>query len=187
MQPRKGLILGIAASLMLAASFGNASAEQTRRNNGKFGGTYISTRMDLNDDGALATWSTAEVSGTLGKRTAQGIVEVVPTSATPECPGGVFIIDAQNGIGYSSTTHTFPNGDQLYSRIVTRTQCGLGGGKFTATDITETLGGTGKFEGASGTGEVHSVSQCQGFDANAVPPQCFGSFTGEFTGTMILP
>jgi hypothetical protein len=170
-------------------SFGNASAEHTRRNNGKFAGTYLSTRMDVVDtgDGVIASWSTAEVTGNLGKRTVQGVVEPRFTGVTAECPGGVFIIDAVNGIGFGMTTNTFPNGDQIYSRILTRTQCGLGGGKFTADDVNEILGGTGKFEGASGTTEVLSSSFCQGFDPNAIPPQCFGSFTGKFTGTITLP
>jgi hypothetical protein len=99
----------------------------------------------------------------------------------------VFIIDALNGIGFGRVTATFPNGDQIYSRILTRTQCGLGGGKFETDDVQEIVGGTGKFEGASGTAELHSISVCQASDPNATPPQCFGSFTGEFTGTITLP
>jgi hypothetical protein len=186
MNNSKGWIIAITIGSLIS-SFSTAKAEHTRRNNGTLGGTFLSTRMDLNDDGVLATWSTAEVSGTLGKRTVQGIVETVPTGPTPECPNSVVIIDAQNKVGFSTITATFPNGDQVYSRILTRTQCGLGGGKLKADDVQEIIGGTGKFEGASGTVEVHSISQCQGFDANAVPPQCFGSFTGEFTGTITLP
>ncbi|MBI3245000.1 MAG: hypothetical protein HYZ50_00660 [Deltaproteobacteria bacterium] len=115
------------------------------------------------------------------------MTEPVPTGPTAECPSGVFIIDAQNGLGFGKTTNTFPNGDQIYGRILTRTLCSLGGGKSTAVDVQKVVGGTGKFAGASGTTEVHSISQCQGFDGNAVPPQCFGSFTGEFTGTTTLP
>lgn len=187
MKHRKGLILGVAIGLLMTVSVGSASAEHTRRNNGKLAGTFLSTRMDLNDDGILATWSTSVNTGTLGKRTVQGISESVPTGVTPECPGGVSIIDTADGIGFSTATATFPDGDQLYGRIRTRTQCGLGGGRFETNETVEILGGTGKFEGASGTTEVHSVSQCQAFDANAVPPQCFGSFTGEFTGTITLP
>lgn len=189
MKHRKELILGIAIGLMIAASFGNAKAEHTRRNNGKLGGTYLSTRMDVVDtgDGIAASWSTSEVTGTLGKRSVQAVSEVRFTGVTAECPGGVFIIDAVNKIGFGTTTHTFPNGDQYYSRILTRTQCGLGGGKFETVDTNEITDGTGKFEGASGTAEVHSISICQAFDPNANPPQCFGSFTGDFEGTITLP
>lgn len=188
MNKRQGWIIATTIGFLIG-SFSTARAEHTRRNDGKFGGTYLSTRMDVVDkgDGVIASWSTAEVTGTLGKRSAQSVTEPRFTGVTAACPGGVFVIEAVNKIGFGTTTHTFPNGDQIYSRILTRTRCGLGGGKFTTTDITETLGGTGKFEGASGTSEVHSVSQCQAFDGNAVSPQCFGSFTGDFEGTITLP
>ncbi|MGE0823854.1 MAG: hypothetical protein AB7G75_01045 [Candidatus Binatia bacterium] len=190
MEKSKRLILGVMTGLLICSiSIAKAGdkKEHTRPYNGTFGGTFLSTRMDLNDDGVLAVWSTAEISGTLGKRTNQSVAEGVPTGVTPECPGGVSIIDAQSGVGFSASTATFPNGDQIYSRILTRNQCGLGAGKFETVDTTEITGGTGKFEGASGTVEVHSVSQCQAFDANSIPPQCYGSFTGEFTGTITLP
>ena len=162
-------------------------SSKASRNDGKFAGTYLTSRIDTNDDGILASWSTGEVTGTLGKRSFQSVVEVVPTGATAACPGGVFIIDAATGKGFGRTTHTFPNNDQIYSRILTRHQCGLGGGKYEIDDTSETLGGTGKFEGASGTGEIHSISITQAGDANAVPPQSFGSFTGYFEATITLP
>ena len=189
MKKSQGSIIVITTGLLLTFSFNGANAEHPRSNNGTFGGTYLSTRIDLVDegDGLAATWSTAEVTGTLGKRTIQSIAEPKFTGVTGACPGGVFVIDAQNGIGFGRNTNTFPNGDQYYARILTRTQCGLGGGKFEIDDITEIIGGTGKFEGASGTVEVHSVSICQASDGNAVPPQCFGSFTGEFEGPITLP
>ncbi|MGE4095640.1 MAG: hypothetical protein AB7G75_32900, partial [Candidatus Binatia bacterium] len=161
----------------------------TRPNHGTFAGTYLSTRIDVVDkgDGIAASWSTAEVTGTLGKRTVQAVTEPKFTGVTAACPGGVFIIDAQNGIGFGTSTATFPNGDQIYSRILTRTQCGLGAGKFEIDDVQEVVSGTGKFEGALGTAELHSISFCQASDSKATPPQCFGSFTGEFTGTITLP
>ena len=111
----------------------------------------------------------------------------MPTGPTSDCPGGVSIVDAQHGIGFGANTRTFPNGDQLYARLLTRTQCGLGGGKFTGADTWTIVGGTGKFDGASGTFDVQSTSLCQAFDPNANPPQCFGSFSAEFDGTLILP
>ncbi len=187
MQRKKGLLLGIATGIFLAVSGGNASAEHTRPNNGKFGGTFLTSRIDTNDDGIAASWSTGEVSGNLGKRSFQSLVEVVPTGPTAACPGGVFIIDAAKGIGFGRTTQTFPNGDQLYSQILTRHLCGPGGGKNEANDTNEIIGGTGKFEGASGSGEAHSISITQVGDPNAVPRQSFGSFTGEIEGTITLP
>lgn len=185
---RKGLILGVAIGLLMTVEIGSARADHTRRNNGTFGGTFLSTRMDLNDDGVLAVWSTSAVNGTLGKRTSQAVVEVIdPAGPPPTCPTTEVILDVPNGIGFSTLTATFPNGDQIYSRILTRKQCSLGGGQVQIDDVQEILGGTGKFEGASGMAELHTISRCQAVDGNAVPPQCFGSFTGEFEGTITLP
>ena len=186
MKKHKGSIIGVAVGLLLTGSFGSANANQIHVK-GQVAGTFLGTRIDLNGDGTPASWSTGEVSGTLGKRTNQGVSEVVPTGPTADCPGGVFIIDAQNGIGFGTSTTTFPDGDHIFSQILTRTQCGLGGGFFTSSDTVRTVGGTGKFEGASGTIEQHSTSLLWVYDPNANPPQGFGSFTGEFEGTLILP
>ena len=111
----------------------------------------------------------------------------VTTGRTQACPGGVYIIDAQNGIGFGTGTATWPNGDQLYSQIVTRTQCFDTAGRFTSTDTVRIVGGTGKFAGASGTFEQSFSGFFQYFDANANPAQGFGSASGELEGTLILP
>jgi len=189
MKTRTRLIIGIATGLLLTCSFSDVKADHdhTRRNNGEFAGTFLGTRIDLNDDGVPATWSTAQLTGTLGKSTSQGVVEVVHTGPTSACPGGVSIVDAQHGVGFGTNTRTFSDGDQLYSQLLTRTQCGLGGGKFSSSDTWTIVGGTGKFEGASGTVDIQSTSLCQVIDPNANPPQCFGSFSGEFEGTLTLP
>ncbi|HEV8712694.1 MAG TPA: hypothetical protein VGX03_07700 [Candidatus Binatia bacterium] len=189
MKKRTGLIIGVATGLLLAVSFGGANADHdhTRRYKGRLAGTFLGTRIDLNDDGVPATWSTQEVSGTLGKRTNQLVTESVHTGPTSDCPGGVSIVDAQHGLGFGTGTGTFPKGDQLYFQLLTRTQCGLGGGKSTVSDTWTIVGGTGKFDGASGTYEQHVTVICQAFDPNANPPQCFGSVSGEFDGTLTLP
>jgi hypothetical protein len=145
----------------------------------------LSARIDQNDDGVPAGWETGVVTGNLGKHTYQGVSETVPTGATAECPGGVFIIDAQNGFG--TYTETFPNGDQLYSLTLTRTICFDSVGGFPGSGTFRAVGGTGKFAGASGNGENSFTGFFQAFDANANPLQGFGSSSGEFTGTLILP
>jgi hypothetical protein len=187
MKQRRELIISVATGLLLTVCFSDAKAEHTRRYKGQVAGTFLGTRIDLNDGGVSAVWATQEVSGTLGKRTNQLVTESVPTGPTPDCPGGVSITDAPNGIGFGTGTGTFPTGDQLYFRLLTRAQCGLGGGQFTVSDTWTIVGGTGKFEGASGTYEQHVIVLCQVIDPNANPAQCFGSVSGEFDGTLTLP
>jgi len=57
MKTRTGLIISIATGLLLTCSSGGAKAghEHTLRNNGKSAGTFLGTRIDLNDDGVPAT------------------------------------------------------------------------------------------------------------------------------------
>lgn len=186
MQTKKGLLTGIAAGLLFTCSVSHANARQIHFK-GEFAGTFLGTRIDLNDDGIAASWATAVANGTLGKHTSQAVVEVVPAGPTSECPGGVFIIDAQNGIGFGINTGTFPNGDQVYTRILTRSQCRLDGGRFTGSDTVSFVGGTGKFAGASGTFEQHFTGFFEAFDPNANPAQAFGSFSGGSEGALILP
>ncbi|MGE0823112.1 MAG: hypothetical protein AB7G75_09015 [Candidatus Binatia bacterium] len=190
MTPQPGWIIGAAIGFLLVASIHRVEAKDIPLK-GTSAGTFLSTRMDLfplgNPDGVAAGWSTAEVTGNLGKRTVQAVSEAVPTGSTQACPGGVLIIDAQNRIGFGTSTVTWPNGDQLYIQIVTSTQCFDIAGGFTNTETVRVVGGTGKFAGASGTGEQTGTGFIQYFDANAKPPQGFGSFSGVFQGTLILP
>ncbi|MGE4095969.1 MAG: hypothetical protein AB7G75_34640, partial [Candidatus Binatia bacterium] len=87
MEKSKGLIFGVMTGLLIC-SFSIAKAgdkkEHTRPNNGTFAGTYLSTRIDVVDkgDGIAASWSTAEVTGTLGKRTVQAATEPKFTGVT---------------------------------------------------------------------------------------------------------
>jgi hypothetical protein len=190
MQSRTGGIIGIATGLLLAASLGSADAGQ-RQIKQTFGGTFLSTRIDLfpigNPDGVVAGWSTIEVADNLQSENhrAQVVSEDVPTGPTQDCPGGVFIIDAQNGQGFGAITDTYRKGDQLYSQLLTSTTCADSVGRFTNSQTGIFVGGTGKFAGASGTFEASSTGFFQVFDP--VANQGFGSFTGNLEGTLILP
>ncbi len=191
MKQRQGWIIGAAIGCLLVAGMGRVEATEIPVK-ATFAGTFLGTRMDLfplgNPDGVPAGWSTGVVTGNLGKRIFQGVNEYVPTGPTAECPGGVFIIDAQNGQGFGTFTETFPNSDQLYGRILTSTLCYYNSvGGFTGSTTLSYVGGTGKFAGASGNIENSSAGFFQAFDANANPAQGFGSFSGEYEGTLILP
>ncbi len=186
MKQRQGWIIGAAIGCLLVAGTGPVEAKQIP-NNGKFAGTFLSSRIDRNDDGVPASWETGVTTSNPGKRVYQGVSELVRTDPTAACPGGVFIIDAQNGQGFGTWTETFPNGDQLYAQVLTRTLCSDGVGGFTGSTTLSYVGGTGKFAGASGNGENSFAGFFQVFDANANPFQGFGSFSGEFEGTLMLP
>ena len=118
MYSKKGWIIGAAIGCLLVAGLGRVEAKEIP-NKGKFAGTFLHSRIDRNDDGVPAGWETGVTTSNLGKRVFQGVSEFVRTGPTAACPGGVFIIDAQNGKGFGTFTETFPNGDQLYARVLT--------------------------------------------------------------------
>ncbi len=186
MKQRQGWIIGAAIGCLLVAGLGRVEAEQIPIK-GKFAGTFLSSRIDRNDDGVPANWLTGVTKGNLGNRIFQALNEWVPTGPTAACPGGVFIIDAQNGQGFGTFTETFPNSDQLYGRILTSTLCSDGVGGSTSSTTISIVGGAGKFAGASGNIENSSPGFFQAVDTNANPFQGFGSFSGEFEGTLMLP
>jgi hypothetical protein len=187
---RTAWLVGVTTGLLLTVALDSADAKE-RSTKGTFSGTFLGTRIDLfptgKPDGNSADWSTAVVESNLGKASAQAVAEAVPTGPTTACPGGVFVIDAEHGVGFATTTVTFAKGAQTYNQIRTRTVCVDTAGRFTGSDTGVTLGGTGKYTGATGTFEQSFTGFFQAFDPNADPAQGFGSFTGQFTGTLILP
>jgi hypothetical protein len=186
MKQRQRLIIGAALGCLLVAGTGRVEAKEIPLK-GKIAGTFLHSRIDRNDDGVPASWQTGVVTGKPGNRPYQGVFEWVRTDPTAECPGGVFIIDAQTGQGFGTWTETFPNGDQLYGRVLTSTLCSDGAGGSISSSTLSYIGGTGKFAGASGNVENNVASFFQVVDANANPFQGFGSFRGKFEGTLTLP
>ncbi len=194
-------IIGVIAGLSLIVGLHSADGEYW--NYGKymhieftFAGTWISTRMDLYPqdsnrnpmpDNWPADWFTQECFGTLGKYSTQGVVENVFQVAIPGCPDTVVIIDADNNFGFGNGIASFANGDQIYSKIKTRTLCSEGEGRYSASETGFYVGGTGKFAGVSGWYEMNYTSFPQVTDNNILPLQQFGSFTGRGTGLLVFP
>lgn len=178
--------LCISMGIVMVGMLGSATA-QVITSSGTFGGTFNNaTEIDVNADGAQASTFSVEVENTaLGNYTCTGIIEEVASDPTEECPGGVIIIDAANSMGYALFTCTWPNGDQTYNRVLTRTDCCDLAGGCVGEDTGETTGGTGQFAGATGSFEQTFTASFQVFDP--VSSQGFGSFTGEATGTLDAP
>jgi hypothetical protein len=167
---------------------GEARGDGTKRNKGVFAGTLLDTRIDINNDGFGANWFTAEAVDSFGRSTLQGAVEAVPTPPTSECPGGLLIVDAANGIGAGASTQTFPNGrDQVYYQFLTRALCLDAAGGFTGRDTGIVAGGAGRFEGVDGAFVAKYSGFFQLLDQDAVPQQGFGSFTLEFESKLNFP
>ncbi len=189
-------VVSILTGLLLATSFSKVEARPVRIPfEAVFGGTSLTIDMDLfpvgAPDGTKAAQSTLSINGILGllgPLTSQAVVETIPQAPTQACPGGVFIIDItnpNNPKGFGVSTSTFPNGDQLYGRTLTRTQCNNTQGGFTGFDTAEILGGTGQFAEASGTVTLTYEGFTWVFDNNV--KQGFFSLSGTLKGTLFLP
>lgn len=178
--------LCISLAVVLVGMLGSAAA-QGMPWNATFGGTsHNATQIDVNADGVQAGITSAEVQNSvLGNYSCTGITEEIATDPTTECPGGVFVIDAATEMGYGALTCTFPNGDQLYFNILTRTLCADASGGLVGEDTGEITDGTGRFAGTTGNFEQTFTGFFQTFDL--VSNQGFASFTGEATGNIILP
>ncbi len=182
---RTAWIIGVTAGFLFIVGLQSADAEHRDHRHTKFtyGGTYLNL-PNLSPDGVTASWSTSEGSGTFGTYTSQGVSKpVYQEDPTGKCPGGLLVIDAQDGVGFGFSTDTFANGDQIYSKISTRTECLDGEGGFTGSDTGVVVGGTGNFAGVSGTYELSFT----GFSQFSNPPQEFGSFTGKGKGILGFP
>lgn len=147
-----------------------------------FGGTYLDL-PDLSPDGVPPSWSTGQGSNNLGTYISQGVSKPVFTDPTGDCPGGVLVIDVQDGVGFGFNTETYANGDQIYYKVRTRTECLDDENGFNGSDTGDIVGGTGSFAGVSGTYEMSFAGVRQFLN----PPQEFGSFTGKGKGILVFP
>lgn len=151
----------------------------------KVGGSFLTSRIDANSDGVAASWCTTQVKGGLqGSSMVQCVNEDVFAGFTADCPGGLFVVDSIQGTG--TGVRTFPSGnDQIFIALTERRLCANLAGQFTeGLDRGLIIGGTGKFQGASGTYEWVYTGQILYFDNAANPAQFFGSFNG--TGQWVI-
>jgi len=150
-------------------------------------GTFLTSRIDANGDNSPSSWCTLQISGKNESQSMQQCInEDVFAGITDDCPGGIFVIDAANGVGGGSGVRTFSNGDQLFLALTNRYLCADDQGAITSgEDSGVILGGTGDYEGASGTYEYTYTGRIMYADPFANPPQYFGSVNSP-SGTWVI-
>lgn len=176
-------------AIALVSVFASAQAEEIVEKL-KVGGTFLTSRINVNMDSEASSWCTLQIKGGIqGSSMQQCVNEDVATPPTVDCPGGVFIVDADNGVGAGRGVRTFASGvDQLFVDLTERYLCvGIGAqGPFfkESYDRGVIIGGTGKFAEATGSYEYTYSGTLLYGDPLATPPQYFGSITG--TGTWVI-
>jgi hypothetical protein len=176
----------ISMGIVLLGMVGSAAAV-TISTSSTLGGTFDNANnIDANADGINAGMSSYEAEeATLGNSTGTSIAEWVLADPTDACPGGSAVINAEEEMGYGRDTITAPNGDQLYTYVLTATSCADEAGGFVSEATSQVYGGTGQFAEATGDIQATITGLWQIYDS--VSMQGFGSYTGTATGTLDLP
>ena len=180
--------LGLACSCVIALGSSRAEARDIKVRS-TFAGTTLGARIDLNNDGGLADWFTAEVKSNLGQAIRQGVTEgalIDPPSG--KCPAGQLEIALVAARSVDTFTQTAKVKDQLFAEVTSSTLCfDPATGAFSTNDTAAWVGGTGRFAGAMGTFENSYTGFILLADPDPESNQFFNSITGEFTGTLTLP
>jgi hypothetical protein len=135
------------------------------------------TAIDTNSDANPAIFVLAEGKSNLGRTTRHGWVEVLPWDGATFCGPTHVLIDYR----YGESVFRFLDGSQLFAHFKSGGLCfDFSAGSFAADGEIEIVGGTGRFEGASGILTFHAVS------AHSFP-NGLGVLDESFEGSIRLP
>jgi hypothetical protein len=178
-------IIGLTCSFLIALTSGRAEARDIRIK-GDLAGTFLTARIDLNNDGGLADWATWVEKSNLGTSSVQAIIEgSLPVPPSGACPAGQLETALVGGSIINTFLHTR---DLLFIQPISRVLCvDLATGVVSAHTIATITGGTGKFAGATGSVDYRFTASNALGDSDPASNQGFGSFTGTVAGTLTLP
>ncbi len=181
---RNSLAVGLAFSFVIALGSGRAEARDIPVK-GDFAGTFLTARIDLNNDGGLAGGGTWVEKSNLGQSSAHFAIEDVSVPPTSACPAG----QLETALVAGSVANTFLHTrDQLFIQLTSRILCvDLVTGAFSAHTIATITGGTGKFAEATGSVDYRFTGFTLLADFDPASNQLCGSFTGTVEGTLTLP
>jgi len=186
---KKILTIGLMLSGVIALGSGKAEAEQLK-GKGSFSGTFASTQTDTNGDGQKAAFNSIGAKGTLGDSTIQGVDEFV-FSGPATCPNGnagfeLTLLRSLNPAAPSNFVQRFEStGDLIFSEQTSGTICFDPVTLIQFFSVTiQITGGTGRFEGVTGTGENSGTAKTLFEDGAG---NFFGELSGTYTETIITP
>jgi hypothetical protein len=164
-------------------------------------GSAISSTIDTNGDNSRATVTNLGGKSTLGKIHLQSVNESKLTLSNPADPRSVVPCQTPHnepGIEFETVQGRgvlrVESGDLLFTKIASGTNCvplsclGAQGQlrercAFTTTQVSDIVGGTGKYSGASGTFNVTGSAEV----LLAEPTGSFFALTLDAAGTLVLP
>jgi hypothetical protein len=164
-------------ALMIAAGFG-ATAEAAGPFSETVSGNFVDTAIDTNADGVAAASYSGGTKGFRGGASYSGLQEVQFTP-TGLCEAG----EVEGKIVAYSIVRRFSNGDLMYSRLVDGSFCfDPSTGKANVAVSAEITGGTGHFEGTTGSYELEY--EVTGLLPDPTGGLAHGAFVGTISGTI---
>jgi hypothetical protein len=186
---RRSLTIGLMLSCVIALGSSKAEAGKLTLK-GSASGTYVNTQTDTDGNGEKASLISLGAKGTLGSSTIQGVNEYVQ-SGSATCPNGnagveFTLLRSLNPAAPANFVQRFEStGDLLFSEQTSGTLCFDPATSISFFSGTTTItGGTGRFEGATGTGEVSGTAKDLFEDAAG---NFFGEQSGTYTVTLTTP
>jgi hypothetical protein len=168
--------VAVIVGLGLVATLGVGAAE-ARNLSEAVSGNFVDTALDTNGDGVAAAHFQGGAKGS-GSPSYEGVQEI-QFAPTGLCEAG----EVEGIIAAYSIVRRYSNGDLLFSRLVDGSFClDPASGKAQVTVNAEISGGTGRFEGATGSYVID-------YEATALLPDPtggigHGAFVGMVTGTV---
>ena len=187
---KRNWTIGLAFSFVIALANGRAEAKDIPWK-GSFSGSFVTTQTDTNGDGQKAFLSLLGFKGTLGSSTDQSVTEsVISQPATTTCESGnaglnLELAPPPSGGAWSYVNRFDKTGDLIFGEYTSVAACldsvtliQFYRGTFSIT------GGTGRFEGATGTGEFSGTARVLFDDGEG---NFFGKQNGTYTATIVTP
>lgn len=143
-----GALLLLVATLLIAP---RAEAQS------RFSGSAVANEIDVDDDGMAGDTVTFQSRGPFGDARGQAHNELAPWDMMTFCgPTSVLLVYT-----VSTQVTTYANGDQLYQSLNNGSLCLNidGSGSFTFEITLDVTGGTGKFQGATGSSTLTGSGQ----------------------------
>jgi hypothetical protein len=148
---------------------------------GHYSGSVMPASLDLDSDGFPAAVATLAGESSLGKFTAQAVVDTA-LSSPGVCPSGNQGFVLKGGPGSGGIVFRFESGELLAAQIVSAEQCvdGITLTAFISAQL-EITGGSGRFSHASGELAVTATATALAVDSKGL---AFSMTTGSFSGKL---
>lgn len=158
--PLGSSLCGLLLSMVALAVAGEGRAETTHEVQWRTIGASHHTAIDVDGKGSPASFIVAEGEGSFGPASVQGLSEPLKV-AIDRCPEGAAMEFHQVA---GTMIRTFrPSLDQVFIRTLSGLACIFEDGRVTSESRAVVIGGTGRFEGATGELVTRTLPQTVGF------------------------